>query len=149
MFYIELGGIRHRYHSPLSRCIFLGKPTERMDYVAKVIVEGLNAVLEMVKPGRTCEELAAAWKAVIARHGIEKDSRIGYPVGIGYPPTWGELTASFRAGDKTVLEEGMTFHCIPAIWLDKYGLVISETFAVTAKGADCFADFPRELLVKN
>jgi hypothetical protein len=36
---------------------------------------------------------------VIARHGIEKDSRIGYPVGIGFPPTWGELTASLRAGD--------------------------------------------------
>ena len=148
LFYIEMGGVRHRYHSPLSRCIYLGKPTERMDFVAKVIAEGLNAVLEKVRPGILCEELAAAWKAVISRYGIEKDSRIGYPVGIGFPPTWGELTASFRAGDKTVMEKNMTFHCIPAIWMEKYGLVISESFAVTDKGAECFADFPRVLLSK-
>lgn len=149
IFYIEMGGVRHRYHSPLSRCVYLGKPTERMETVAKVIAEGLNAVLDKVKPGVTCEELAAAWKAVIVRHGIEKDSRIGYPVGIGYPPTWGELTASIRAGDRTVMEEGMTFHCIPAIWLDKYGIVISESFAVGRNGAECFADYPRILFTKH
>ena len=149
IFYIEMGGVRHRYHSPLSRCIYLGKPTARMDSVAKVIAEGLNAVLDKVKPGITCEELAAAWKTTTARYGIEKDSRIGYPVGIGFPPTWGELTASIRAGDKTVLEERMTFHCIPAIWLDAYGIVISESFVVTDKGAECFADYPRILFAKD
>ncbi|WP_137391151.1 M24 family metallopeptidase [Rhodoligotrophos defluvii] len=148
IFYIELGGIRHRYHSPLSRCIYLGTPTQEMQEVAKVIAEGLQAVLDKVKPGVACEELAAAWKAVTARHGIEKDSRIGYPVGIGYPPTWGELTASLRAGDRTVLEQNMTFHCIPAIWMENYGLVISESFAVTENGAECFADYPRVLTYK-
>ena len=149
LFYIEMGGVRHRYHSPLSRCIYLGRPTERMDHLAKVIAEGLNAVLDKVRPGVFCEDLAALWKAVIRRHGVDKDSRLGYPVGIGYPPTWGELTASVRAGDKTVLEEGMTFHIIPALWLEKYGIVISETFAVTANGAECFADYPRILFEKN
>jgi Xaa-Pro aminopeptidase len=149
IFYIEMGGVRHRYHSPLSRCVYLGTPTERMNTVAAVIAEGLNAVLDKVKPGVTCDELAAAWKTTTSKHGIEKDSRIGYPVGIGYPPTWGELTASIRAGDRTVLEEGMTFHCIPAIWLDTYGIVISESFAVTKNGAECFADYPRILFAKE
>jgi Xaa-Pro aminopeptidase len=149
LFYIEMGGVRHRYHSPLSRCVLLGTPTPEQDRIAKVIAEGLEAVLAAVRPGAVCEELAAAWKRVIARHGIEKDSRIGYPVGIGYPPTWGELTASLRAGDRTVLEPGMTFHCIPAIWMETSGLVISETFAVTERGgAQCFADYPRALLSK-
>jgi Xaa-Pro aminopeptidase len=145
MFYIELGGCRHRYHAPLSRCIYMGTPTERMAFIADVIAEGLDAVLDTVKPGVTCEELEAVWRRTIARHGIEKDSRIGYPVGIGYPPTWGELTCSFRAGDRTVLEPNMTFHCIPAIWMDDYGLVISESFVVTETGARTFADFPRKL----
>ena len=149
LFYIEMGGVRHRYHSPLSRCIYLGRPSESMDHLAKVIAEGLNAVLDKVRPGVACEELAAVWKATISRHGIDKDSRLGYPVGIGYPPTWGELTASVRAGDRTVMEEGMTFHIIPALWLEKYGIVISETFAVTAQGAECFADYPRILFAKN
>jgi Xaa-Pro aminopeptidase len=148
MFYIEMGGVRHRYHAPLSRCVYLGKPTAEMDRIAKVIAEGLEAVLAKVKAGVVCEELAVAWTAVISRHGIEKDSRIGYPVGIGYPPTWGELTASLRAGDRTVMEDGMTFHCIPALWLEMYGIVISETFAVTRTGAECLADYPRVLFSK-
>ena len=149
LFYIEMGGVRHRYHAPLSRCIYLGRPPAEMERIAKVIAEGLAAVLDSVKPGVLCEELAAVWKHVIARHGIDKDSRIGYPVGIGYPPTWGELTASLREGDKTPLEEGMTFHCIPAIWLERWGIVISESFGVTARGAECFADYPRILFAKE
>ena len=42
----------------------------------------------------------------------------------------------------------MTFHCIPALWFENYGLVISESFAVTERGAEVFADFPRVLLTK-
>ncbi len=149
VFYIELGGCRHRYHAPLSRCLYLGKPTDRMTYVAEVIAEGLQAVLDAVRPGLACEELAEVWNKVIARHGMEKESRIGYPVGIGYPPTWGELTCSLRAGDRTVLEPNMTFHCIPAIWMESYGLVISESFVVTEDGARTLSDFPRRLFSRT
>jgi ectoine hydrolase len=145
IFYIEQGGVRHRYHSPLSRCVYLGKPSQAMLDTTDIIVEGLEAVLATVKPGILLEDLAQAWRRVILRHGIEKDSRIGYPVGIGFPPTWGELTCSLRQGDKTVLEPGMTFHCIPALWLESYGLVVSESFVVTETGAETFARFPRKL----
>ncbi len=148
LFYIELGGVRHRYHSPLSRCIKLGPPPPRMAELAAIIAEGLEAALDRVAPGVTCGEVAEAWETVTRRHGIEKDSRIGYPVGIGYPPTWGELTASLRRGDRTVMQPGMTFHCIPALWFEEYGLVISETFAVGAKRAECLASYPRQLMVK-
>lgn len=148
LFYIEMGGVRHRYHAPLSRCVHLGPPPAKMRDTVAVIVEGLEAVLAAVKPGVALEALEAAWKKVIARHGVDKDSRIGYPVGIGYPPTWGELTCSIRGGDRTVLEPGMTFHCIPALWFEKYGLVVSESFVVTATGAECLADCPRTLFVK-
>ena len=149
IFYIELGGIRHRYHSPLSRCIHLGPPPDALRRLADGIAEGLQAVLDTVRAGATCADLTAAWQRVARSHGVEKDSRIGYPVGIGYPPTWGELTASLRSGDDTVLEPGMTFHCIPAIWREHDGVVISETFAVTETGAEIFADCPRTLFVKS
>jgi ectoine hydrolase len=148
MFYIEMAGTRHRYHAPLSRCIYMGQPHGDMRHLADVIAEGLQAVLDAVRPGALTEDLEAAWQRVISRHGIAKDSRIGYPVGIGYPPTWGELTCSMRAGDRTVLEENMTFHCIPALWLAQWGLVISQSFAVGAKGAEVFGEFPRRLFSK-
>ena len=42
----------------------------------------------------------------------------------------------------------MTFHCIPAIWMERYGLTISESFVVTERGAETFARFPRRLFAK-
>jgi ectoine hydrolase len=99
-------------------------------------------------PGATCEDVEAAWRRVIARYGIEKESRCGYPVGLSYPPDWGERTMSLRPGDQSVLEPGMTFHLIPAIWEEDFGIEITETFLVTASGAETFCRSPRKLLAK-
>ena len=97
------------------------------------------------EPGATCEEVELAWRETIAKHDVEKEDRIGYSMGLGYPPDWGEHTASLRPGDTTVLEEDMTFHLIPGIWYDEFGVEISETFHVTSGGAETLAEFPREL----
>ncbi|MFP9060115.1 M24 family metallopeptidase [Natrialbaceae archaeon A-chndr2] len=142
---IELSGCRHRYHAPLARTAVVGDPSEEMQRVADVVVEGLNAALEVAEPGVTCEAVELAWRETIAEHGIEKASRIGYSMGCGYPPDWGEHTASLRPGDETVLEENMTFHMIPGIWFDEFGVEISEPFRVTSTGAERFSSFPQEL----
>ena len=145
IFYLELGGAKHRYHVPLARCIYMGKAPDKILMVAKIIKEGLNSVLDKVKPGVTGHDLENVWKKVISKYKIEKDSRIGYPVGIGYPPTWGELTTSLRKGDKNVIRENMTFHCIPAIWMEKFGIVISETFVVKKNGAQRLTNYKQKL----
>ena len=145
IFYIEMGGAKHRYHVPLARCIFTGKAPKKIKELSKIIKEGLNGVLNKVKPGVTGHELENTWKKIISKYGVKKDSRIGYPIGIGYPPTWGELTTSFRKGDKNVLKENMTFHCIPALWLQNYGIVISESFIVTKKGAQRLTNYEQKL----
>jgi Xaa-Pro aminopeptidase len=142
---IELSGCRHRYHSPLARTAFIGDPPAEIQRTADVVVEGIEAALDAAEPGVTCETVEAAWRETIAEYGLEKEDRIGYSMGLGYPPDWGEHTASIRPGDETVLEEDMTFHLIPGIWEDEFGVELSETFRVTATGAEPLADFPREL----
>ena len=74
-----------------------------------------------VRVGATCEGVEAAWREVIAHHGLSKSGRIGYSIGVGYPPDWGERTMSLRPGDTTVLEANMTFHMILGIWMDGWG----------------------------
>lgn len=145
---LELAGVVNRYHSPLTRTMFLGEPPAEAQAAAEVIVDGLEAALDAVEPGVTCEAVEAAWRAEIEGTRIEKESRIGYSTGIGYPPTWVERTANIRPGDETVLEPNMVFHMIPGVWFDDYGIEISESFRVTESGAETFADFPRELIVK-
>ena len=142
---IELSGCRHRYHSPLARTAFVGDPPEAIERTTEIVTEGIEAALDAVEPGVTCEAVERAWRETIAQYGVEKEDRIGYSMGLGYPPDWGEHTASIRPGDETVLEEGMTFHMIPGLWEDDFGVELSETFRVTSAGAETLADFPREL----
>lgn len=147
--YIEIAGAHKRYHCPMARTACLGKPSAEIERTAQITIEGLNAALETVKPGVTCEEVEAAWRKTIAKYGIEKESRIGYSTGLAYQPDWGEHTASLRPGDKTVLEPNMTFHCIPGMYFDDYGVSISQCFRVTETGHEKMSDFPFDLIIKK
>lgn len=149
MVIIELAGCHQRYHAPLARTLSLGKPTEEAMSVSTIIVEGLNAAIEAVKPGATCADVHGAWNNVIAKHNIIKESRMGYSVGLNYPPDWGEKTASIRQNDFTVLRPNMTFHLIPGLWFDHFGIEISETVRVTENGCEVLTNFQRELLIKD
>ncbi|MGH6953809.1 MAG: M24 family metallopeptidase, partial [Alphaproteobacteria bacterium] len=146
---IELAAVRNRYHVPLARSVFLGKAPARVLDLAKVQIEGLDAAIGAAKPGVTAEDVERAFRKVITRHGIEKESRIGYSTGLNYPPDWGEHTISLRAGDKTVLQENMTIHCVPALSVGNDGIETSETIQITAKGAKPFCNVPRKLFVKG
>ena len=146
---LELAGVRRRYHCPMARTVHLGKPPQRLADAAEVVIEGLDNAIAAAKPGVVCEEVEAAWRRTIERHGIVKESRIGYSTGLNYPPDWGEGTLSLRPGDRTVLEPDMTLHVIPGVWLDDWGIEISECIHITENGAQPFCDFPRELFVKD
>ncbi len=146
--FFEIAGVYRRYHCPLSRTIFLGQPPTEMLETEKAVLEGVEAGLEVAKPGNTCEMIAGAFFGVLRKHGIEKNSRTGYSIGCSYPPDWGERTMSLRAGDQTVLEENMTFHFMPAIWSDDWGLELTESIVIRPNGPELLAKVPRELVVK-
>ena len=144
---IELGGVRRRYHAPQTRTFHLGPPPQKVVDVAKTVVEGVDAALDAAKPGATCEGVEAIWQAVLRKNGLKKESRVGYSIGLNYPPDWGERTASLRPGDKTELQTGMCFHFQSGIWLEDFGAAVSEPFVVTESGGEMFCNSPRELIV--
>jgi len=146
---IELAGVHHRYHAPLARTVSLGRPTPELDRLAGATVEGLNAALDALRPGSTSADAHAAFDRVLRRYGLEKKSRLGYSIGVGFPPDWGERTVSLRADDTTELQENMTFHVIAGMWMTGYGFEASESVRVAPGGAEVFTDAPRRLIVKG
>ena len=147
--FFEIAGCYNRYHVPLSRTVFLGKPTQEFLDAEKATLEGMEAGLAAARPGNTCEDIANAFFAVLKKYGIVKDNRTGYPIGISYPPDWGERTMSLRPGDRTELRPGMTFHFMTGLWLETMGLEITESILITDTGVECLANVPRKLFVKN
>lgn len=144
---IELAGVYQRYHCPLSRTVMLGEPPARLRAASVAVTEGLQAALLMLVPGRTAHEVHAAFQRILTSHGLTKDSRIGYSIGIGYPPDWGEHTVSLRAGDRTELVAGMAFHLIVGMWMEGWGYEGSEPVIVQESGAERLTDLPQELVV--
>ena len=47
------------------------------------------------------------------------------------------------------MKPGMTFHFMPALWQDDWGLEITESVLVTETGYELLADVPRKLFVKS
>jgi ectoine hydrolase len=146
--FFEIAGCYKRYHCPLSRTVFLGKPTQAFLDAEKAVLEGMDEGLAAARPGNVCEDIANAFFAVLKRYGIVKDNRTGYPIGLSYPPDWGERTMSLRPGDRTELKPGMTFHFMTGLWLENMGLEITESILITETGVECLSNVPRQLFVK-
>lgn len=144
---LELGANRYRYHAPLARTVVVGAVQDRLSNTAAYVNDGLHAALHAVKPGVRACDIEAAWRKSTEPHGIVKESRIGYSVGLGYPPDWGERTISLAPNDQHVLKENMVFHLMLGIWEEDCGYEISETFYVTKSGAECLSKMPRQLVV--
>ena len=147
--FFELSGVYRRYHAPLCRTVFLGTPPQRLRDAEAAQLEGIEAGLEAARAGARAGDVADAFMAVLARRGIEREGRMGYPVGLSYPPDWGERTASIRSGDATVLAPGMAFHFMPAIWTEGWGLETTETILIRPDGpAEPLCGVERRLFAK-
>lgn len=144
---IELAGTYQRYHAPLARTVMLGDPPARLAGAAEVIKEGMAATLAAMTPGTAVRAAHAAFNQTIKAHGLTKESRIGYSIGIGYPPDWGERTISLRAEEERTLTAGMAFHVILGLWMDGWGYELSEPVVISTGGAEPLCRLPRELAV--
>jgi ectoine hydrolase len=111
--------------------------------------EGLEAALERLRPGMTGADAHRAFTAVIGRHGFTKESRIGYSIGIGYPPDWGERTVSLREDSRTILKAGMAFHVILGMWMDGWGYETSEPVVLAEDGPERLTTVPQGLTIKE
>ena len=147
--FFEIAGCHRRYHCPLCRTIYLGEPPLKFLNAEKAVQDGMEAGLEMARAGNLAEDIIIAFNRALDKYGIVKDGRSGYPIGLSYPPDWGERTISLRLGDKTVLEENMTFHFMTALWSDDWGFEITESIIIKEDGPELLANYPRKLLVKK
>lgn len=146
---LEIGAVHRRYAGPLMRSATVGAPSYLARRMYDVCSRSLDAAIAAIRPGVTAGSVHAACQRVIDEAGFEPNfrKRLGYSVGVGFAPDWGEgHILHLSKDDPTSLEPGMVFHMPPA--LREYSVVgvgCSETVAVTADGVEVITDFPREL----
>ena len=146
---IEISGSHKRYHCPMARTVLLGKPDQLKIDTMKKTNEALMAGVDAVKAGNTANDVAQAFWKILDKYGIEKTSRTGYSIGIGYPPDWGEHTLNISKGDMTVLQPNVTFHMIAVMQFGGWGVEASEAIRVTETGSELFCNLSKDLHIKN
>lgn len=148
--FFEIAGVVSRYHVPLCRTVYLGTPPPAFRAAEQAMLAGVEAGLAAATPGATAGDIARALASTLTEAGVDRQpGRCGYSIGLSYPPDWGERTISLRPEDETVLEPGMTFHYMPGIWTDEWGLEITESILIRESGSAApLADCPREVVVK-
>lgn len=139
-----------RYHAVSMRSAVVGSPSDEFLRMFDVATEGLQATLDAVKPGNTCEDAHIACQNVVDRAGLTDSfkKRVGYSIGIAFAPGWDEGPLLGMFFDvKVPLKPGMCFH-IP-VALRKWGeftVGVSESIIVTENGCEILGAIPRDLI---
>ncbi len=131
------------YKLGFDRMFFIGEATGEAARVQQAAIAAQAAAVASIRPGLAAEEVAAAADEIYGARGYQTGYRTGRSIGMSY------LEApELKAGDKTLLQPGMTFAVDGGISVDgSCGGRIGDSIVVTEDGYDFLTDYPRQLLV--
>ncbi|RDW13761.1 M24 family metallopeptidase [Paracoccus thiocyanatus] len=132
-----------QYKLGFDRMFHIAEISDEAARVQQAAIDAQAAAIAAIRPGALAEDIAAAANAVYAERGYQTGYRTGRSIGVAY------LEApELKAGDRTVLQPGMTFAVDGGISID--GVTagrIGDSVVVTEDGCDYLTDYPRQLLV--
>jgi Xaa-Pro dipeptidase len=134
---VEIAGVVMRYHSPLYGTV-IHQPSDEYCRIAETVQGATEAGIDAIRPGVTAGEVYRIVESVIAGcgHSDLLVGRIGYCVGIAFPPNWVQRPGiDIVRNNRSVLKPGMVFH-LPVVLLrhNAFGIGQSATVMVTESG---------------
>ncbi|MBW8636463.1 Xaa-Pro peptidase family protein [Hoeflea sp. WL0058] len=132
-----------QYKLGFDRMFHIGEISDDEAQVQQAAIDAQQAAIAAIRPGVVAEDVAAAANEVYRDRGYETGYRTGRSIGVSY------LEApELKAGDRTVLEPGMTFAVDGGISVEKSCAGrIGDSVVVTQDGCDYLTSYPRELMV--
>lgn len=145
---IELGAAVHRYHAIVMRTAVVGSAPPRVREVAACLREAYEAAVAVAGPGASPQAPDDAANRVLSRLDLVRCRchRLGYSLGIAYPPGWLE-PMTLVAGDPHLLAPGMSFSIEPNLTLqaEGFGMKLGDTVECTPGGAVRMSDLEPDL----
>ena len=134
-----------QYKLGFDRMFHIGDVRDTDRRCQEAAIAAQQAAIAAIRPGVLAEDVAAAANEVYQERGYDTGYRTGRSIGVAY------LEApELKAGDKTVLQPGMTFAVDGGISVD--GVTagrIGDSVVVTETGSDYITQYPREILLSK
>jgi len=122
----EMACVVSQYNVPCFRVAVIGEPSRELRAFHEASEAGLAAAMKGIEPGMTSHQADALVRKTIAATGMGEYFvvRAAYGIGLAFGPGWGEDDVmSIRPDDPRVIEPGMCFHIVPALYKEGFGAV--------------------------
>ncbi|MEL0166112.1 MAG: Xaa-Pro peptidase family protein [Alphaproteobacteria bacterium] len=132
-----------QYKLGFDRMFHIGAISPAAGAVQQAAIDAQQAAIAAIRPGVAAEDIAAAANEIYQQRGYETGYRTGRSIGVAY------LEApELKAGDKTILQPGMTFAVDGGISIDgELAGRIGDSIVVTETGCDYLTHYRREIMV--
>jgi len=132
-----------QYKLGFDRMFHIGDISPAATAVQQAAIDAQQAAIAAIRPGVAAEDIAAAANEIYQQRGYETDYRTGRSIGVAY------LEApELKAGDKTILQPGMTFAVDGGISINgELAGRIGDSIVVTETGCDYLTHYRREIMV--
>lgn len=132
-----------QYKLGFDRMFFIRELTKEAADVQRAAIDAQQAAIASIRPGVTAESVAHSADEIYAERGYETGYRTGRSIGMSY------LEApELKAGDKTILQAGMTFAVDGGISVGgSLGGRIGDSIVVTESGYEYLTSYPRDILI--
>ena len=141
---IDWGAMYKGYASDLTRTLMIGRVSEKMKKIYKIVLEAQQAAIKFMRPGVTTMQADRVARDVIEKSGFGKN--FGHGLGHGIGRQIHELPQMRKTGGEEELRPGMIVTVEPGIYVPGEGGVrIEDNVLITHSGCEVLSSLDRTL----
>lgn len=135
---LDFGGVYDGYSVDMTRTVQLGRPSEALDRLYRVVAEAQQAAIRAVRPGVAASAIDTAARAILEREGLGEAFGHGTGHGLGLEVhEEPRITRPSAHVSDTTIEPGMVFTIEPGAYVPGLGGVrIEDDVLVTDDGCE-------------
>lgn len=131
------------YKLGFDRNFFVGEVSKQHEKIHEATLAAQNTVIDLIKPGAVAQDIYFAARETYLSYGYSPGYRVGRGIGISNLEK-----PELKAGDKTILQEGMTLTADGGITIaNNLGIRVSDSLVVTDTGNVSLTPYSRALTI--
>jgi Xaa-Pro aminopeptidase len=138
----DWGALHKGYCSDLTRTLMIGRVSNRIKSIYKIVLEAQEAAIEFLRPGVTTKQADTVARDVITKAGF--GDQFGHGLGHGIGKEIHELPTMRKTGGEEELRPGMIVTVEPGIYLPGEGGVrIEDDVLITHSGCEVLSSLDK------